>query len=41
MIPTHELVVVRLGKYRGAGAGGRALDRAFEMLVEAVPPARP
>ena len=41
VIPTHELVVVRLGKYRGAGAGGRALDRAFEMLVEAVPPARP
>ncbi len=41
VIPTHDLVVVRLGKYRGAGAGGRALNRAFEMLVEAVPPARP
>jgi CubicO group peptidase (beta-lactamase class C family) len=38
MIPTHQLVVVRLGKYTGAGAGGRALDRAFELLLEAVPP---
>ena len=38
MIPTHELVVVRLGKYTGARAGGRALDAAFELLMEAVPP---
>ena len=38
MIPTHQLVVVRLGKYTGAGAGGRALNRAFELLLEAVPP---
>lgn len=37
MIPSHGLVVVRLGKYRGARAGGRALDRALEMLMEAVP----
>ena len=41
MIPTHQLVVVRLGKYTGAGAGGRALDRAFELLMEAVPPVGP
>ena len=41
MIPTHQLVVVRLGKYTGAGAGGRALDRAFELLLEAVPPVGP
>ncbi len=41
MIPTHQLVVVRLGKYTGAGAGGRALDRAFELLLEAVPPVSP
>ncbi|MFW6199592.1 MAG: serine hydrolase domain-containing protein [Gemmatimonadota bacterium] len=39
IIPSHDLVVVRLGKYRGAGEGGRALNRAFEMLVEAVPEA--
>ena len=32
------MVVVRLGKYTGAGAGGRALDAAFEILMEAVPP---
>ena len=38
MIPTHQLVVVRLGKYTGARAGDRALNRAFEILLEAVPP---
>lgn len=38
IIPTHGLVVVRLGKYTGAGVGGRALNEAFEMLMEAVPP---
>ena len=38
IIPTHGLVVVRIGKYTGAQAGGRALDRAFELLMEAVPP---
>jgi len=38
MIPSHGVVVVRLGKYRAARAGGRALDRALEMLMRAVPP---
>ena len=38
MIPTHQLVVVRLGKYTGARAGGQALNRPFELLLEAVPP---
>ncbi|MDP2957751.1 MAG: serine hydrolase [Longimicrobiales bacterium] len=38
MIPSHGLVVVRLGKYRGARAGGQALDRALALLMEAVPP---
>ena len=38
IIPTHQLVVVRIGKYTGAGPGGRALRRAFEFLMEAVPP---
>ncbi len=37
VVPTHDLVVVRLGKYTGARAGGRALDEAFELLLEAVP----
>jgi len=39
VIPTHDLVVVRLGKYKGASAGGRALRRGLELLMEAVPPA--
>ncbi|MDH5589441.1 MAG: beta-lactamase family protein [Gemmatimonadota bacterium] len=38
VIPTHGMVVVRLGKYKGARAGGRSLDRALELLMEAVPP---
>jgi len=38
IIPTHDLVVVRIGKYTGAGEGGRALRRTFELLMEAVPP---
>lgn len=35
IIPSHDLVVVRIGKYRGATAGGRALDKAFPMLLGA------
>ena len=38
IIPTHQMVVVRLGKYTGARAGGQALRRTFELLMEAVPP---
>lgn len=38
IVPSHDLVVVRLGHYRGAEAGGRALRRALERLMEAVPP---
>jgi len=38
IIPTHGLVVVRIGKYTGAGPGGRALRSMFEMLMETVPP---
>jgi len=37
IIPTHDLVVVRIGKYTGAREGGRSLRRAFELLMEAVP----
>lgn len=37
MIPSHDLVVVRLGKYTGSRAGGRSLRAALEMLMEAVP----
>ena len=38
IIPSHGLVVVRIGKYRGEDAGDRALNRAFAMLMKAVPP---
>ena len=38
IIPSHGLVVVRLGKYRGAEAGGQALRRALALLMEVVPP---
>jgi CubicO group peptidase (beta-lactamase class C family) len=38
IIPSHDLVVVRLGHYRGASEGGQALRRALELLMEAVPP---
>ena len=37
IVPSRELVVVRLGHYRGAQAGGRALRRALALLMEAVP----
>jgi CubicO group peptidase (beta-lactamase class C family) len=37
IIPSRDMVVVRLGHYRGSGPGGRALRRALELLMEAVP----
>jgi CubicO group peptidase (beta-lactamase class C family) len=37
IVPSHDLVIVRLGKYTGAREGGRALTRMYEMLMEAVP----
>ncbi len=37
IIPSHDLVVVRLGHYKGSGPGGDALDRALVILMEAVP----
>jgi CubicO group peptidase (beta-lactamase class C family) len=36
IIPSHDMVVVRLGHYKGAGPGGRALRRALGLLMEAV-----
>lgn len=36
IIPSHELVVVRIGKYRGGTEGNRALDRALAILMQAV-----
>ena len=38
IVPTHDLVIVRLGKYTGSGPGGQALNAAFDLLMEAIPP---
>lgn len=38
IIPSHQLVVVRLGKYRGERVGDSVLTRAMELLMEAVQP---
>ena len=40
IVPSHDLVVVRQGHYRGSRAGGRALRNALALLMEAVPPSR-
>ena len=37
IIPSHDLVVVRLGHYKGAGPGNEGLKNALTLLVEAVP----
>jgi CubicO group peptidase (beta-lactamase class C family) len=40
IIPSHDLVVVRLGRYAGERPGREALNRALQLLVEAVPQGR-
>ena len=37
IIPTHDMVVVRIGHYSGGGPGGPALNEALSLLMEAVP----
>ena len=37
IIPSHDLVVVRLGHYKGAGPGNEGLKNALALLMEAVP----
>jgi CubicO group peptidase (beta-lactamase class C family) len=41
IVPTHDLVVVRLGHYKGEHFAKIALARALEQLLAAVPQARP
>jgi CubicO group peptidase (beta-lactamase class C family) len=36
IVPSHDLVVVRLGHYKGAGPGGRALRKAVALLMDAL-----
>ena len=40
MIPSHDLVVVRIGHYKGQGPGTQAFRRALAILMQAVPPSR-
>jgi len=37
IIPSHDLVVVRLGHYRGGGLGFQSFTKALALLMEAVP----
>ena len=37
IIPSHNLVVVRLGHYKGSEAGSRGFDKALSILMQAVP----
>ena len=37
IVPSHDLVVVRLGHYKGSTAGTASLRKALAMLMEAVP----
>ncbi len=37
IIPSHDLVVARLGHRAGASAGMKALNEAFTLLMEAIP----
>ena len=37
IIPSHDLVVVRLGHYKGAKLGDISLNKAYALLMEAIP----
>jgi CubicO group peptidase (beta-lactamase class C family) len=37
MIPSHDLVVVKLSHYKGGGPGKAALENALRLLLEALP----
>jgi CubicO group peptidase (beta-lactamase class C family) len=38
IIPSHDLVVVRLGHYKGSQAGAANFRKALALLMEAIPP---
>ena len=40
IIPSHQLVVVRLGHYKGSSVGSASFKKAPALLMEAVPPQR-
>jgi len=37
IVPSHDLVVVRMGHYKGAGPGTASLRKALALLMQAVP----
>jgi CubicO group peptidase (beta-lactamase class C family) len=37
IIPSHDLVVVRIGYYKGAEVGTESMKKALALLMEAVP----
>lgn len=37
IIPSHDLVIVRLGHYKGAAASEKSLNSAYRLLMQAVP----
>jgi CubicO group peptidase (beta-lactamase class C family) len=37
VVPSHDLVVVRLGHFKGSGPGERSFARALTLVMEAVP----
>lgn len=39
IIPSHDLVVVRLGHFKGVAAGEASLNRSLALLMESTPPA--
>jgi CubicO group peptidase (beta-lactamase class C family) len=40
IVPSHRLVVVRMGHFKGAAIGAASFRRALSLLIEAVPPTR-
>ena len=40
IVPSHDLVVVRLGHYKGSTAGSTGMQKALALLMEAIPPRR-
>jgi hypothetical protein len=37
IVPSHDLVVVRIGHFKGSGPAEGSFNRALELLMEAVP----
>ena len=40
IIPTHDLVIVRMGHVKGEEAGRASSERAMKLIIEAVPQSR-